>query len=155
MVKFLRRDAKRFLKFGKGKGKKASWRKPTGRDNKMREKRRGYASVVSIGYRTDKEVRGTLEEKNPITIMNINDLTKIGKENIGIVGNIGAKKKIDIVKKAKEMKVKLKNINVEAFLKKLNKATASAPKGVSLDKGKSVPLDKGKNVLSKEGENKK
>ena len=122
MVKFLRRDAKRFSKFGKGKGKKAKWRKPTGRDNKMREKRKGYAAVVSIGYRSDKDVRGTLKEKTPVTVMNVNDLKKIGKENIGLVGNVGAKKKVEIVKKAKEMKVELKNINVEAFLKKLNKS---------------------------------
>ena len=121
MVKFLRRDATRFSKFGNGKGKKASWRKPTGRDNKMREKRRGYAPVVSIGYRSDKKIRGTLEEKNPVTIMNINDLKKIGKKDIGVVGNVGAKKKIEIVKKAKEMKIELKNVNIDAFLKKLNK----------------------------------
>ncbi len=123
MIKFLRRDAKRFSKFGKGKGKKASWRKPTGRDNKMREKRRGYAPVVSIGYRSDKKIRGTIEEKNPIIVMNINDLAKIGEENIGIVGNVGIKKKIEIVKKAKEMKIELKNVNIEAFLKKLNKVS--------------------------------
>lgn len=123
MIKFLRRDAKRFSKFGKGKGKKASWRKPTGRDNKMREKRRGYAPVASIGYRSDKKIRGTIEEKNPIIVMNINDLAKIGEENIGIVGNVGIKKKIEIVKKAKEMKIELKNVNIEAFLKKLNKVS--------------------------------
>lgn len=120
-MKFLRRDSKRFAKFGKGRGKKATWRKPKGRDNKMREKRKGYPVVVSIGYRNDKKVRGTIEEKKPIKIMNIVDLKKIGKENIGIIGNVGKKKKIEIVKKAKEMKVELKNVNIEAFLKKLNK----------------------------------
>lgn len=139
MVKFLRRDAKRFSKFGKGKGKKASWRKPTGRDNKMREKRRGYAPVVSIGYGSDKKVRGTMEEKTPVTVMNITDLNKIGKEDIGIVGSVGAKKKIEIIKKAKEMKVELKNMNIEAFLKKLNKAVKSAPKDIPSEKDKSTP----------------
>lgn len=124
MVKFLRRDASRFSKFGKGRGKKATWKKPKGRDNKMREKRRGYPAVVSIGYRSDKKARGTIQEKTPVSVMNINDLKKIGKENIGVVGNVGKKKKIEIVKKAKEMKIELKNINVEAFLKKLDKTTA-------------------------------
>jgi large subunit ribosomal protein L32e len=124
MVKFLRRDASRFSKFGKGRGKKVTWKKPKGRDNKMREKRKGYPAVVSIGYRSDKKSRGTIKEKTPVSIMNINDLKKIGKENIGVVGNVGKKKKIEIVKKAKEMKIELKNINVEAFLKKLNKTMA-------------------------------
>jgi large subunit ribosomal protein L32e len=121
MVKFLRRDANRFGKFGKGRGKKATWRKPKGRDNKMREKRKGYPVVVSIGYRKDKKIRGTINEKTPVEVMNINDLKKIGKENIGIIGNVGKKKKIEIVKKADEMKIELKNINIKAFLKKLNK----------------------------------
>ena len=67
MVKFLRRQAARYAKFGNGKGKKAKWRKPTGRDNKMREKRKGYPAVVSIGY-------GTPESKAKITIFNVADL---------------------------------------------------------------------------------
>src|SRR6056297_993908 len=104
MVKFLRRDVNRFAKFGKGRGKKATWRKPKGRDNKMREKRKGYPAVVSVGYRKNKNLRGTIKEKSPIEIMNVNDLKKMGKENIGIVGNVGKKKKIEIVKKAYEMK---------------------------------------------------
>jgi large subunit ribosomal protein L32e len=121
MVKFLRRDVKRFAKFSKGRGKKATWRKPKGRDNKMREKRKGYPAVVSIGYRKNKKIRGTIQTKKPTKITNINDLKKIGKNQIGIVGNVGKKKKIEIVKKAKEMKIELKNINIETFLKKLNK----------------------------------
>ncbi|HKL23294.1 MAG TPA: eL32 family ribosomal protein [Candidatus Nanoarchaeia archaeon] len=129
MVKFLRRDVNRFAKFGKGRGKKATWRKPKGRDNKMREKRKGYPAVVSVGYRKNKNLRGTIKEKSPIEIMNVNDLKKMGKENIGIVGNVGKKKKIEIVKKAYEMKIELKNINVKAFLKKLNKAVA--PEGAT------------------------
>lgn len=128
MVKFLRRDATRFSKFGNGRGKKAGWRKPKGRDNKMREKRRGYAPSVSIGYRTDKKVRGIINEKTPVNIMNINDLKKIGKNEIGIVGNIGKKNKIEIVKKAKELKIELKNINIEAFLKKLEKVNSKENK---------------------------
>ncbi len=116
MVTFLRRDAKRFSKFGKGSGKKAGWRKPKGRDNKMREKKKGYAPVVSIGYGTDKS-----KEDHVVRISNIVDLKKIGKDQIGFIESVGEKKKIEIVKKAKEMKVQLKNVNVETFLKKNEK----------------------------------
>jgi len=115
MVTFLRRDAKRFLKFGKGRGKKAKYRKPTGRDNKMREKKRGYAPVVSIGYRSKKEARGLLEGMTPVAIMNENDLLKIKSKEIGFIGKVGQKKRIEIVKKAKELKLKLK----KSFLKKI------------------------------------
>lgn len=115
---FLRRDAARFPKFGKGRGKKAKWRRPTGRDNKMREKRKGYPAVVGIGERKMKIIRGKLNEKTPVVVMNIKDLEKIGKNQIGVVGKVGKKNKIEISKKATEMKVELKNINPKTFLKK-------------------------------------
>ena len=69
MVKFLRRQAARYAKFGNGRGKKAKWRKPTGRDNKMREKIKGHPVVVSIGYGTPKSVE-------PKIIFNVVELTK-------------------------------------------------------------------------------
>ncbi len=114
MVKFLRRDCKRFSKFGKGKGKKASWRKPKGRDNKMREKRKGYSAIVSIGY-------GSKEKKQSIIIKNIKNLLVLTKGTSIIIGNIGQKKKIEIVKKAKELDLDLSNLNSNKFLKKLEK----------------------------------
>lgn len=120
-IKFLRRDAKRFLKFGKGRGKNAKWRKPTGRDNKMREKRKGYPSVVSVGYSKDKKLRGKINEKEPVEIFNIKDLVNLNENQIGIVGNVGKKKKMEIAKYANEKKIKLKNLNASAYLKKETK----------------------------------
>lgn len=121
MVKFLRRDANRYSKFGTGRGKKAKWRKPKGRDNKMREKRKGYTPLVSIGYSTDKKIKGKLREKTPVEVRNVNDLSKIGKDQIGVVKRVGKKTKLEIAKKAKEMKVELKNLNAESFMKKNSK----------------------------------
>jgi len=119
MPKFLRRTWTRYSKLGKKRKKKQVWRKPTGRDNKMREKRRGYPLVVSMGYQTEKKVKGKLQGRNPLIIMNLQDLKNLKKEEIGIVGKIGKKKKIEITKKAREMKIKLHNINVSTFLKKV------------------------------------
>jgi large subunit ribosomal protein L32e len=119
MVKFLRRTWNRYVKLGKGRKKKQKWRNPTGRDNKMREKRKGYPVVVSIGYKKPKKLRETIENKNPILIMNIKDLEKIGKNEIAIVGKIGKKKKIELAKKAKEMKIEIHNLNVKKFLKNI------------------------------------
>jgi len=117
--KFLRRDAKRFSKFGKGKGKKSSWKKPKGRDNKMREKKKGYPKIVSIGYKSPKKIRK--EKFIEIRINNINDLSKIKNDKVGFVGKVGKKKKVEIIKKAKGMKIKLKNFNINSFLKKNEK----------------------------------
>jgi large subunit ribosomal protein L32e len=109
---FLRRTWNRYSKLGKKRKKKQVWRRPTGRDNKMREKRRGYPTVVSIGYKKSRK-----EKKKQVLIRNISDLEKIKKGDVVIIGNIGKKKKIELIKKAKEKKIPL-NINIEKFLKK-------------------------------------
>ena len=46
---------------------------------------------------------------------------RLGKEKAVVIGKIGKRKKIEMVKKAKEMKIEIKNLNIEKFLKKLNK----------------------------------
>ncbi|MCK4553113.1 hypothetical protein KAT80_02830 [Candidatus Pacearchaeota archaeon] len=134
MVKFLRRTGSRFSKLGKGRKKKQKWRKPTGRDNKMREKRRGYPAVVKIGYKQDVKIRGAVNEKNPVMIMNVKDLAKIKKNEIGIIGSVGKKKKIEIARRlaypsvqrtgakiAKEKKIEIYNLNTGKFLKNVEK----------------------------------
>ena len=113
MMGFLRRTWNRYSKLGKKRKKKQVWRRPTGRDNKMREKRRGYPAVVSIGYKKDKESR-----KKILVIRNPKDLDSVKKEFIIVIGNVGRKKKIEILEKAKEKKIKFQNINTKKFLKK-------------------------------------
>jgi len=111
MVKeFIRRDSGRFSKIGKNRKKLQVWRKPKGRDNKMRLKRHGYPKVVSVGFRTNKEERGKLKNKIQKVVYNLNDLEKTNKNDIIIVGKVGAKKKLDIVKRAREMKVEMANV---------------------------------------------
>ncbi len=116
--KFLRRVWSRYSKLGKRRKKKQVWRKPKGRDNKMREKRKGYPVVVSIGYKRDTKLRKKIKEKQPIIIMNTKDLEKINNNQIAIIGKIGKKKKIEIAEKAKEKKIQVHNLNIDKFLKK-------------------------------------
>ncbi len=151
MVTFLRRDSSRFSKFGKKRKKMQKWRKPTGRDNKMRERIKGHPAVVSLGYKKDKKVRGKLEEKNPVIIKNLKELAKIKPTETIIVGKIGKKKMIEIVKKANEKKIKLFNINVKTFLKNLLKK--STPKGVPSKDGKKEEPKKEK--IKKDSKDKK
>jgi large subunit ribosomal protein L32e len=120
MKKFLRRDAVRFAKFSKGRGKKAKWRSPKGRDNKMREKRKGYPAVVSIGYSKTKSERGKVGELIPVIVRNVSELEGVGKENVIVIGKIGNKRKIEILEKAKQMKLKVDKTNVEKALGKLS-----------------------------------
>lgn len=115
--KFLRRVWQRYSKLGKGRRKIQKWRKPTGRDNKMREKRKGVPVVVSIGYKQGEKVRGLLKEKKKVLVRNVKDLDKVGKNEIAVIGKVGMKKKMEIAKKAKEKKVEIYNLNAKSFLK--------------------------------------
>lgn len=108
----------KYSKLGRGRKKKLTWRRPTGRDNKMREKRKGHPAIVSIGHRGEKNKIGTLKEKYPVKIMNAKDLEKVGKENIAVIGKVGKRTKIAIANKAKEMKIEIYNLNPKSFLKK-------------------------------------
>lgn len=117
MAKFLRRTWSRYVKLGKGRKKKQVWRKPTGRHNKMREQTKGSAAIVSIGYRTNKKSRNKLIDKKPVRISNLKELEKIKKEQIAVIGSVGKKKKIEIAKRAKELKIEIYNMDPEKFLK--------------------------------------
>lgn len=110
---FLRRTWSRYSKLGKGRKKKQKWKKPTGRHNKMRYKRKGYPSVVSIGYKKNKDSR-----KKSLVIRNPKDLDSVKKDYVVVMGNVGKKKKIEILEKANGKKIKFQNINAEKFLKK-------------------------------------
>lgn len=116
-MKFLRRIWKRYSKLGRKRKKKQIWRKPKGRDNKMREKRKGYPSIVSIGYRTKKTERGKINNQNTIKINNLKELEKIKEKHI-LIGRVGKKKRLEIIKKAQEKGIKIHNLNVKKLLKK-------------------------------------
>ena len=116
MAKFLKRTWNRYSKLGKRRKKKQVWRRPKGRDNKMREKRKGYPIVVSVGYKKKKSEKKTIR-----VVRNIKDLEKTRKNEMIIIGNIGKKKKIEIAKKAIKMKIPVQNINIKKFLKKSEK----------------------------------
>ncbi|MBW6442488.1 hypothetical protein K0A97_01750 [Patescibacteria group bacterium] len=142
-TKFLRRIWGRYSKLGKRRKKKQIWRRPTGRDNKMREKRKGYPAVVSIGYKTPKS-----EKKKIIFIRNVNDLKNISKEDLILLGNVGKKKKLEILKKASEEKIKFSNINEKKFLKEIEKKKKkkelSSKKSANLKESKKEVIKKNK-----------
>lgn len=116
-AKFLRRGWERYSKLGLRRKNKQVWRRPHGRDNKMREKRKGYGPVVSIGYRGEKVLRDKINDKKAVLVKNLNELLKLKAGEIAILAKIGNKKRIEIAKKAKENKIKIYNLDVDKFLK--------------------------------------
>ena len=123
MPTFLRSTPHKYSKLGRGRKKKQVWRKPTGRDNKLREKRKGKPAMVSIGYSTKKKDRDKIGKKTPILVVNVPQIEKMQKDQIAIIGKVGKKKKIEIVKKAKELKVEIYRLNPAKFLKANSKQT--------------------------------
>lgn len=119
--RFLRRVWKRHSKLGKGRKKIQKWKRPTGRDNKMREKRRGYPAVVSIGYKKPENSRQKINSKEVLRVNNINDLKKATKDNIIVIGKIGKRKKIEVMKKAQELGLNIHKTNLNKFIKKNTK----------------------------------
>lgn len=136
-MKFLRRTWNRYSKLGKGRKKKQVWRKPKGRDNKMREKRKGYPKVVSIGYGNKKKKVGLINDKKKVIVRNLGDLEKIKKNEIVIIGSIGERKRLEIVKRAKENKIEIYNLNIKKFMKKIdNKKKKPSTKKVKKEEKK-------------------
>ena len=111
-MRFLRRDIGLHLRIGKKRKSKQVWRRPKGRDNKMRESRKGRPPLVSIGYKRKKE------KKNVIMVYNLQDLENAKKQDVIILGKVGKKKRAEIVKRASEMKLIFQNVNMGKFLKK-------------------------------------
>lgn len=110
--KFLRSDTTRHVRIGKNRPKLQKWRKPRGRHNKIRRNRAGYPSMPTVGHRTSKALSGLVDGKKPFHVQNMNDLQKAGKDNLVIIARkIGAKKRVEIIKKAKEMKLHLANVS--------------------------------------------
>jgi large subunit ribosomal protein L32e len=89
-----------------------SWRRPKGDKNSRRTRQSGRAKRVSIGYGTPKEVRGLnrlgLRETracNPQEVRKLNPKTDM----LIISGTVGRKKRLDMLKAAEEMKLKVGN----------------------------------------------
>ena len=94
--------------------KEESWRKPKGRHNKMRLRRKSH--VQTISFSSPKAVKGLHSSgKEEIMIFNINDLAKVDKKEqvARLSSTLGTKKRLDILKKAFKEKIKILNIGVK------------------------------------------
>ena len=104
--KFLRCNSKNLKRVGE------KWRAPKGKQNKLRRHKNNRGFLPSPGYGSPKAVRGFhpsgLKE---VMINNMKDLEKINseKECGRVSSRVGKKKKLEMMKKADEMKVRILN----------------------------------------------
>ncbi|VVB82161.1 50S ribosomal protein L32e [uncultured archaeon] len=120
---FKRRSWTRLSRLGKNRKNKQTWRRAKGRHNKVREKRKGYPIKVMLGFRGKRTERNMLENKKPVIVHNLRELEIIKAGEIAIIGKIGNKKRIEMLKKAKEKNIPVHNINVNKTLRKMEKQT--------------------------------
>ncbi len=108
------RKKPKFLKQGAGYLKKVKkrWRRPAGRHSKLKVKEKSKGSIPNVGYRSPRKLRGLHPSGfREVLIQNLNDLNKINSKNETgrISSKIGKKKRKVILKKAKELKIKILN----------------------------------------------
>jgi len=114
--RFVRKDWRELSKLGRGRKKKQRWRKPKGRHNKLRAKKRSVGKMPGVGYRSPKSIRGTFQGLTPIWIINESQLNNLKQEGIAVMASIGLKKRIQIATKAKQLGVKFVNLDIDKFL---------------------------------------
>ncbi|MFH8080652.1 MAG: 50S ribosomal protein L32e [Candidatus Aenigmatarchaeota archaeon] len=88
------------------------WRRPRGRDNKMRRKEKSKGKRPSVGFGAPKSLRGLHPSGfKEVLISNVEELKKVNKETeaVRICSKVGKKKKLEIVNKAKEIGIKVLN----------------------------------------------
>ena len=104
---FIRRDTTRKKRLEK------NWRKPTGLHSKLRGRFSGRAKRVSRGYRSPEEVRGMhksgLEQH---VISSPKEFERLDAKKTGLIisAAVGDKKRIEILKKSKELGFEVLNI---------------------------------------------
>tara|TARA_Y100000310_G_C20690729_1_gene822021 strand:- start:3405 stop:3983 length:579 start_codon:yes stop_codon:yes gene_type:complete len=100
------------------------WRQPKGGDSKLRKKRRGKRRHPSMGFSSPRKVKGLnklgFEE---VLVKNVDLLDSIDpKKQVVLVGKVGKKKKIEIIKKSEEMKLTVVNVkDIKAFIAEVDK----------------------------------
>jgi large subunit ribosomal protein L32e len=88
------------------------WRRPTGIDNKMRQKRKGWPKSVKVGYGSPRAVRDLhpsgMEE---VAVFNVGDLTIVDPETqvARIGGSVGTRKRRAILAEAENLGIRVLN----------------------------------------------
>ena len=104
--KFVRQESWRYDRLAE------NWRKPKGKDNKMRKQKAGYPATVKIGYRGPKVARGLHPSGYTDNIVyNVSGLTGLDakKDAIRLAHTVGTRKRREIIEHAAKAGFKILN----------------------------------------------
>jgi large subunit ribosomal protein L32e len=105
--KFVRQESWRYVRL------KENWRRPTGIDNKVRKKIKGWPPPVSSGYGRPKTVRGLHPSGyEEVLVYNTEHLKEIDPKNqaIRIAHTVGKRKRVKILTEARKKKITVLNV---------------------------------------------
>lgn len=89
-----------------------NWRKPKGKDNKMRKQKAGVPAIVKVGYRGPKAARGLHPSGYTDNVVhNVAEIAKLDskKDAARIAHTVGKKKRIEMIAKATQLGIKILN----------------------------------------------
>ncbi len=104
--KFIRQESWRYDRLAE------NWRKPKGKDNKMRKQKAGVPALVKVGYRGPRVARGLHPSGYTDNVVhNVAELAKLDpKKDAARLGHtVGKRKRIEIIAKANELAIKVLN----------------------------------------------
>ena len=119
--KFQRTKFRAYVKLGSGQKSKLVYRRAKGRHNKTRQKWRSRPPMVEVGYKNENKTRNLINGKVSVLVYNLKDLSRVTKENIIILGKIGAKAKIEIAKEIEKKGLEVFNLNIRKLMKNLER----------------------------------
>ena len=103
---FVRQESWRYVRI------KPNWRRPKGKDSKMRLQVKGWPPLVKIGYRTPKDYRDLHPSGyKEVLVYRPEDLQGLNPEvhAIRIAGSVGMRNRLLIVEEARKLGLKILN----------------------------------------------
>jgi large subunit ribosomal protein L32e len=149
---FLRQDAHKKKRLGEG------WRRPKGMHSKMRLRHRDKRTRPEPGFGSPKAVYGLSKEGlQYVNIATVKEVGSIDKQKQGIVisSSVGKKNRIQIIKKALELNIKILNLKEpQKYVEKIEKEMQekAEKKKSKVEKKEKKEKDKEKKAEKKEKE---
>jgi large subunit ribosomal protein L32e len=122
--KFVRQESWRYDRLAE------SWRKPKGKDNKMRKQVSGVPRLVKVGYRGPRKARGLHPSGyTDNLVFNVNDLARLdpAKDAARIGHVVGQRKRLLILAEARSKAIKVLNPGKEQKAEAASETKESTP----------------------------
>lgn len=141
----------------KGRIARTGYRNPRGWQNKMRLHKKGYRVTVKPGFGTPVKLQHCTKSGLAITtVNNLDELKAIDvKTQAAIIGNVGQRKKQELITYATENKVELVNLSLKAFQEKTQALEAKKKAKADAKAAKEAKEKAEATKLAKEAEKKK